>query len=94
MEFASLEANLGGGRAWGLLVYPILFSLPLSGRSPSMTETLLTGTLSLNSLKVPLSQISAIYCAIYLKEFTMVFDIVKKILYPYTHDRLYMSCRS
>ena len=33
----------------GLLVYPIfLFALPLSGRSPDMTEILLTGTLSLS----------------------------------------------
>ena len=40
MKFASLEANWGG-----LLVYPILFfSLPLSGRSPDMTEILWTGT--------------------------------------------------
>ena len=32
-------------------IYPILlFSLPLSGRSPDMTEILLTGTLSLNSI--------------------------------------------
>ena len=45
MKFASFKANLGWG--WGLLVYPILlFSLPLSGRSPDMTEILLTGTLS------------------------------------------------
>ena len=50
MKFASLEANLGGG--WGLRVfYPILlFSLPLSGKIPDMTEILLTGTLSLNSI--------------------------------------------
>ena len=48
LKFASLEANLGGG--WGLLVYPILlFYLPLSGRSPNMTEILFTGSLSLNS---------------------------------------------
>ena len=37
---------------WGVLVYPILLCyLPLSGRSPAMTEILLTGTLSLNSMK-------------------------------------------
>ena len=40
------------GKFWwksGLLVYPILlFSLPLFGRSPDMTEILLTETLSLN----------------------------------------------
>ena len=36
----------------GLLVQPIpLFSLPLSGRSPDIIEILLTGTLSLNSMK-------------------------------------------
>ena len=41
MKFASLEVFLGGG--WGLLVYPILiFYLPLSGRSPGMTELFLT----------------------------------------------------
>ena len=45
MQFTSFEANLG----LGLLVYHILlFSLPLSGRSPDMTEILLTGTLSFN----------------------------------------------
>ena len=53
IKFTSLEANLGGG--WGLLVYHILFSLLLSGRSPDMVEILLTGILSLNSIKVPLS---------------------------------------
>ena len=37
---------------WGLLVYPIpLLSLPLSGRSHDMTEILLSGTLSLTSIK-------------------------------------------
>ena len=41
----SLEANLGWG--WGLLVDPILFFVPLSRRSPDMTEILLTGTSSL-----------------------------------------------
>ena len=50
MKLASLEANFGGG--WGLFVYPfLLFYLPLSGRRPNMTETMLTGTLSLNSNK-------------------------------------------
>ena len=50
MTFASLEANFVGGL--GLLFKPILdFSLPLSGRSPYMTEILLTGTLSLSSIK-------------------------------------------
>ena len=55
MKLASLEANLGGGR--GLLVYPILLfplfflSDSLSGRHCDMTEILLTGTLSLNSIK-------------------------------------------
>ena len=45
MQFASLEANLD----LGLLVYHIhLFSLPLSGRSPDVTEILLTGTSSFN----------------------------------------------
>ena len=49
MKFASLETNLGEG--WGLLVYPNLpFCLPLSGRSPDITEMLLTGSLSLNSI--------------------------------------------
>ena len=44
-EFASLDANFGGGL--GLLVYPILiFSRHLSGRSPDMTEILLTGTIN------------------------------------------------
>ena len=43
MKFATLEANLSGGR--GLLVHPILlFFLPLYGRSHDMTEILLTGT--------------------------------------------------
>ena len=47
MKNASFETNLGGDSV--LLVYPIpLSSLPLSGRSPDMTEILLTGTLSLN----------------------------------------------
>ena len=55
MILASLEANLGGG--WGLFVYPILlFSLLLSGRSPNMTEILLTGTLSLNSISQSINQ--------------------------------------
>ena len=48
MEFASLEANFGGG--WGLFVYHILlFSRPLTGRSRDISEILLTGTLDLNS---------------------------------------------
>ena len=47
MKFASFEANLDGSR--GHLVYPILlFSLPLSGMSPDMTEILLTEALNLN----------------------------------------------
>ena len=51
MKFASIVANLGG--SWGILVYPtLLFSLPLSGRSLNMTEILLIGTLSLNSINV------------------------------------------
>ena len=48
MKFATLEANLSG--SGGLLFYPILlFSLPLSRRSPEsyITEILLTGTLNL-----------------------------------------------
>ena len=49
VKFASHEAMWVGG----LLFYPIfLFSLTLSGRSPHMTELLLTGTLSIN----PISQ--------------------------------------
>ena len=48
MKFASLEAKLDG--SWGLLVYHILlFSLPLSGSIPDITEILLTWTLSHNS---------------------------------------------
>ena len=48
MKFASLEENLGGG----LSVSPILLlSLPASGRRPHKTEILLTGSLSLNSIK-------------------------------------------
>ena len=51
MKFALLEANLCKGP--GLLVYPILlFSLPLSGGTVDMTEILLTGILSLNSVKL------------------------------------------
>ena len=46
MLFSALEANLGLGQ--GLLVYPILIFLPLSWRSPGMTEILLIGTLNLN----------------------------------------------
>ena len=35
------------------MFYPILFSLSFSGRSPKMTEILLSGTLSLNqSIKI------------------------------------------
>ena len=50
MKFALHEANSGG--SWGLLVYLILlFSLLLSGRSPGMTEILLPGPLSLNSIR-------------------------------------------
>ena len=48
MKFASLEAHLDGGQ--GLLVDPILFSPSLSGRSPDMTEILLTRILSFNSV--------------------------------------------
>ena len=48
MEFASLEANLGGVGA--LLSISFFFSLPLSGRSSDMTEILLTGDLSQNSI--------------------------------------------
>ena len=56
MKFASLEANLGVGP--GLLVYPnFLFSLPLSGRSPDVTEIMLTGTFSLNSIKQSINDI-------------------------------------
>ena len=51
VKFASLEANLVGVGAF--IVYPILFSLSLSGRSPNMTKILLTETLSLNSIKPP-----------------------------------------
>ena len=41
----------------GPFVYPILlFSLPLSGRSPDMTEILLTRTLSLNSINQSINQ--------------------------------------
>ena len=43
MKFASLEANLGGS------LFFFLFSLPLS-RSSIMTEIMLTGTLSLNTI--------------------------------------------
>ena len=50
MKLASLEA-IKFGWGWGLLVYYILlFSLPLYCRHPNMTEILLTGTLSLNSI--------------------------------------------
>ena len=50
MKFASLEVNLVG--VWGLLVYLILlFSFRHSGRSPDMTEILLTRTLNLSSNK-------------------------------------------
>ena len=49
MKFASLEANLDGDP--DLFAYPILLlSLPVSWRSPDMTEILLTGTFSLNSI--------------------------------------------
>ena len=41
MKFASLEANLGG---WVGPFSRILFSLPLSGRNPNITEIVLTGT--------------------------------------------------
>ena len=56
-----LEANLGG--SGGLLVNPILlFSLPLSGRSPEsdITEILLTGTLNLKYQEtlIPLSYLA------------------------------------
>ena len=47
MKFASFEANLGG---FGALESSILFFLSLSLGSPYMTEILLTGTLSLNSI--------------------------------------------
>ena len=47
VKFASHEANVG----WGLLFYLVfLFSLPLSGRCPDMTEPLLTGTLGINPI--------------------------------------------
>ena len=59
MKCASLQANFDGG--WGIVFYLILLlsltfslslslSLSLSGRSLNMTEILLTGTLSLNSI--------------------------------------------
>ena len=54
MRFASHEANLGlnGGH----LVYHILwFFLPLSVRSPDMTEILLIGML-INSINQPINQ--------------------------------------
>ena len=50
MKFTTFGANLSG--RGGLLVYPILlFSLPLSGRSPEydIIEILSTGTLNLYS---------------------------------------------
>ena len=47
VKFASLDTNLGGG--WGLFSLSYSFvSTSVSGRSPDMTEILLTGTLSLN----------------------------------------------
>ena len=49
MKVASLETNLG----WNYGLFSPSHStyfLPLSGRSPNMTEILLTGTLSLNSV--------------------------------------------
>ena len=52
MKSVSHEAN--SGVSWSLLFYPILlFSLPW--RSPDMTEILLTGILSLNSINQTLS---------------------------------------
>ena len=37
----------GGNFIWGLLVYPTLHvSIPLTGRSPGMTEILLNGSLN------------------------------------------------
>ena len=47
MKFATHEANFGW--EWGLLLNPLLLSLPPSGRSPEsdITEILLTGTLNL-----------------------------------------------
>ena len=47
VKFASHEANVGRGP---FILSHFLFSLPLSGRSPDMTELLLTGTLSINSI--------------------------------------------
>ena len=49
INVASPEANLGGGQ--GIIAYPVfLFSHPLSGRSPDISEILLTRTLCLNSI--------------------------------------------
>ena len=66
MKFASFETNLGGG--WGLLVYPILlFSLPLSGRSPDMTEILLTGTQRIKTYRMPTKLNNFMFKCVYLR---------------------------
>ena len=50
MKFASLEAKMDGGRT--LLVYPnLLFHSASLLKSLNMTEILLTGTYSLNSIE-------------------------------------------
>ena len=49
MQSASIEANVGG--CVDLIVYRILlFSFHLSGKSPGITEILLTGASSYNSI--------------------------------------------
>ena len=59
MRFSSLEANLSLGQ--GLLVNPILrFCIPSSGRSPGITEILLTWMLNLNKSINPNNYITTI----------------------------------
>ena len=67
MKFAAREANFGGGGSpWGpfSLSLSSFFSPFLSGRSPDITQILLIGTLSLNSINKGTWNTEYVVCAV------------------------------